>query len=68
MKVENVGDERVIRGTMHHFKPSALIRWRAENSQVSMTQFQIRECTDICQLQGLVVLAKVGQPKMTVGA
>jgi hypothetical protein len=33
-----------------------------------VTQFQIRESTDIHQSQGLVVLAEVRQPKIAVGA
>ena len=40
----------------------------AENSQVSVTQFQKRESTDIYQLQGLVILANFVYPKLTVGA
>jgi len=33
-----------------------------------VTQFQIRESTDINQSQGLVILAEVRQPKIAVGA
>jgi len=46
VQVKNVGDERVIGCPVLHFKPSALIRWSVENSQVSATQFQVRKSTD----------------------
>ena len=68
MQVENVCDGGIVGCIVLHFKPSALVWWSAENSQVSVTQFQIRESTDIDQLQGLFILANVGQPKWTVGA
>jgi len=47
MQVENVSDKRVVRCVVLHFKSSALVWWSAENSQVSVTQFQKRESTDI---------------------
>jgi hypothetical protein len=53
---------------MLDFKPGALIRGSAENSQVPMTQFQVGESTRFRQKQGLVILANVGEPKLTVGA
>ena len=37
MQMENVGDGGVVGCVMLHFKPSALVWWSAENSQVSMT-------------------------------
>jgi len=68
MQVENVSDGGVVGCLVLHFKPSALVWWGAENSQVSMTQSQIRESTDIYQLQGLFILANFCEPKWTVGA
>jgi len=68
MQVENVGDRGVIGCIVLHFKPSALVWWSAENSQVSVAKFQKRESTDIHQSQGLFILANFGQPKCTVGA
>jgi len=68
MQVENVGDGRVVGCVMLHLKPGALVWWSAENSQVPVTQFQIRESTDIQQLKGLLILAYFGQPKCTIGA
>ena len=68
MQVENVGDGRVVGCVMLHFKPGALVWWSAENSQVPVTQFQIRESTDIHQLKGLFILAYFGKPKCTIGA
>ena len=49
MQVKNVGDGGVVGCVVLHFKPSALVWWSAENSQVSVTQFKIRESTDIYQ-------------------
>jgi len=63
MQVENIGHVGVIGCLVLHLKPSALIWWSAENSQVSMTQCQKRESTDIHQSQGLFILANFGQPK-----
>jgi hypothetical protein len=53
---------------MLHFEPGALIWGRAENSEVPVTQYQIGESTGLRQQQGLVILANVGEPKLTVGA
>ena len=53
---------------MLHFKPSALIRWRADNSQVALNQFKKGESTGFHQTQGLSILANVWKPKMTVGS
>jgi len=53
---------------MLHFEPGALIRGRAENSEVPVTQSQIGESAGFRQQQGLVILANVGKPKLTVGA
>jgi hypothetical protein len=60
MQVKNIGDEGVIWCIMFYFKPSAPIWRSAENSQVSVTQLQIRESTGINQLQGLPILANAG--------
>jgi hypothetical protein len=68
MQVKNVGDGGVIGCIMLHFKPCALIRGSAENSQLSMTQFQIREGTDINQSQGLIILANIWKPKCTISS
>ena len=68
VQVKYVGDGGIIGRIMLHFKSGALIGGSAENSQVSVTQFQKRESTDIHQLQGLFILANFGQPKWTVGA
>jgi hypothetical protein len=68
MQVENLGDGRVVGCDVLHFKPSALVWWSAENNQVSVAQFQIRESTDIHQSQGLFILANFGEPKWTVGS
>ena len=67
MEVKNVDYVRVIRGKMLHFKPGALIRWRAENSQVSFAQLKIRESTGLHELQGFGI-ASIGKPKPTVGS
>jgi len=66
MQVKNVGDERVIGCVMLHIKPCAPIWGSAENSEVSLTQFQKRIGTDVYQVQGLLILANVGQPKLAV--
>ena len=68
VQVKNVGDGGVIGRIMLHFEPSALIRGRAENSEVPVTQYQIGESAGFRQQQGLVILANVGEPKLTVGA
>jgi len=65
--MENVGDGGVVGCVVLHFKPCALVSWSAENSQVSVTQFQKRESTGIYQSQGLTILASAGKPKLTVG-
>jgi hypothetical protein len=52
---------------MLHFKPGTLIRWSTKNSQISLTQSQKRESTDIHQFQGLIILADERQPKLTIG-
>jgi hypothetical protein len=52
---------------MLDFEPGALIRGRAENSQVPMTQSQIGKSTRFRQKQGLFILANFGEPKLTVG-
>ena len=49
MKVKNVRDKGVVRGVVLHLKPGALVWWSTDYSQVSLTQFQIRESTDIDQ-------------------
>jgi hypothetical protein len=49
MQVENVGDGGVVGCIVLQFKPSALVWWSAENSQVSVAKFQKRESTDIHQ-------------------
>ena len=67
MQVENVSDKGVVGCIVLHFKPSALVWWSPENSQVSVTQSQKRESTDIHQLQGLSILANFGKPKLAVG-
>ena len=61
-----VGDGGVIGRVMLHFKSGALVWWSAENSQVSLTQFQIRVSADFHQSQGLFILTNVGQPKLTI--
>jgi hypothetical protein len=53
---------------MPHFEPGALIRGRAENSEVAVMQFQIGESAGFRQQQSLVILANIGQPKLAVGA
>ena len=68
VQVKYVDDGRVIGCIMPHFEPGALIRGRAENSQVPVTQSQIGESAGFRQQQGLVILANVGEPKLTVGA
>ena len=67
MQVKHVVDERVVGCVMLHLKPGALVWWSAENSQVSVTQFQIRESTDIHQSQGLRILTDFLKPEVTVG-
>ena len=67
MQVKNVFDGGVIGCIMLHFKPSALIRWRAENRQVSMEKFQKWGSTAFHQLQGFSILANFGNPILTVG-
>ena len=68
VQVKNVGDGGDIGRIMLHFEPGALIRGRAENSEVPVTQSQIRESAGFRQQQGFVILADVGEPKLTVGA
>ena len=68
VEVKLVGDGRVIGSTMFDLNWSALIRWSAQNSQVSLTQFEERERTGVNQTQGLSILANFGKPKVTVGA
>ena len=68
VQVKYVGDSGVIGRIMLHFEPGALIRGRAENSEVPVTQSQIGESAGFRQQQGLVILANVGEPKLTVGA
>ena len=65
--MENVCDGGDVGCVMLHFKSSALVWWSAENSQVSITQFEKRESTDIHQSQSLFILANFGKPKWTVG-
>jgi hypothetical protein len=67
MQEENVGDGRIIGCVVLDLKSGALIRRSAENSQVSVTQFQKGESTGLRQEQGLVILANLGEPKLTVG-
>ena len=67
VEVKNVGYDRIIRGTMLHFKPSTLIWRSAENSQVSLKQFKKRQSTDFDQTQGFIILTNIGEPKLTVG-
>jgi hypothetical protein len=67
VQVKYVGDGGVIGRIMLHFEPGALIRGRAENNEVSLTQYQIGESAGFRQQQGLVILANVGEPKLTVG-
>ena len=47
MEVKDCGYDRIIGGTVLHFKPSALFRRSAGNSQVSVNQFEKRKSTDI---------------------
>ena len=68
VQVKYVGDDGVIGCIMLHFEPGALIRGRAENSEVPVTQYQIGESAGFRQQQGLVILANFGEPKLTVGA
>ena len=68
VQVTYVDDGGVIGCIMLHFEPGALIRGRAENSEVPVTQYQIGESAGFRQQQGLVILANVGEPKLTVGA
>ena len=49
-------------------KPYALIRWGAEDSQLSLEQFKKRESAGFDQTQGLIILANFPQPKLTIGA
>ena len=53
---------------MLHFEPDTLIRRSTENSEVSVTQSEKGESTGLHQSQGLIILAKVGQPKLTVSS
>ena len=66
--MENVSDDGTVGRIVLHFKLGALVWWSAENSEVSLTQFEKRESTDIHQSQGLFILASIGEPKLTVGA
>ena len=66
VQVENVSDDGVIGRMMLHFKLSALIRWGTENGKVSVAQSQKRESAGVHQFQGLVILANVAQPKITI--
>ena len=68
VQVKYVGNGGDIGCNMLHFEPGALIWGRAENSQVPVTQYQIGESAGFRQQQGLVILANVGEPKLTVGA
>ena len=64
MQVNHVGDGRVVGCVMLHIKLGAPIWGSAENSEVSLTQFQKMVRTDVYQVQGLLILANVGQPKL----
>ena len=66
MQVENVGDDGIVGCVVLNFKPSALVWWSAENSKVSVTQFEKRESADIHQLQGPSILAYRCEPKLAV--
>ena len=68
MEVKNDDLWRIIRGVMFHFKPSALIRWSADNSKVPVGQFEERVSTRFDQTQGLRILANFRNPKETVGS
>ena len=68
VQVKNVGDGGVIGRIMLHFEPGALIRGRVEDCQVPVTQSQIGESARLRQQQGLVILANVDEPKLTVSA
>jgi hypothetical protein len=68
MQVKHVGNMGTVRCIVLHFEPSALVEWRAENSQVSLAQLQKGESTDVHQMQGLGILANCAQPKRAVGA
>jgi len=68
VEVKYVSDGGIIGRIMSDFKPGALIRGRAENSEVPVTQYQIGESAGFRQQQGLVILANVGEPELTVGA
>ena len=68
VQVKNVFDRGAVRCIVLHFKPGALVEWRAEDSQASLAQLQKGESTDVHQMQGLGILANCAQPKRTVGA
>ena len=66
VQVKYVGDGGIIGCIMLHFKSSTLIRRNAENSQVSVTQFQERVGAGFDQTQCFGILANAGKPKVTV--
>ena len=43
MEVKDVSDDGVIGGGVSNFNSGALVRRSAENSEVSVTQFKVRE-------------------------
>ena len=53
---------------MLHFKTSTLIRWSAENSQLSLNYLKKRKRARVYQAQSLRILTNSRKPKMTVGA
>ena len=47
MEVKDCGYDRIIGGTVLHFKPNALFRRSAGNSQVSVNQLKKRKSADV---------------------
>ena len=57
VEIKNVCCGGAIGGHVLYFKPDALIRWGAEDSQLSLEQFKKRESAGFDQTQGLIILA-----------
>ena len=57
VEIKNVCRGGVIGGHVLYFKPDALIRRRAEDSQISLEQSKKRVSAGFDQTQGLIILA-----------
>ena len=57
VEIKNICYGGAIRGHVLYFKPDALIRRSAEDSQLSLEQFKKRVSAGFDQTQGLIILA-----------